>query len=258
MKIATFNINGVNKRLPNLMAWLAEAAPDVVCLQELKVTDRQFPATALADAGYGAVWKGETSWNGVAILAKGAEPVLTNTVLPGDDSDKQARYIEAAVNGVLVGCLYAPNGNPHPGPKFAYKLAWTRRLLDHAQTLWDSGLPVVIAGDYNIVPEPRDIYPTTSYRDNALVQPEPRALFAELLAQGWTDAIRKTYPDETVYTFWDYMRNRWERNGGMRLDHLLLSKSLVRKLTGAGVDREVRGEEGASDHAPTWITLKSP
>lgn len=256
MKIATFNINGVNKRLSNLMAWLADAAPDVVCLQELKATDRQFPATALADAGYGAVWKGEPSWNGVAILAKGADPVLTRDALPGDEDDMQARYIEAAVNGVVIGCLYAPNGNPQPGPKFVYKLAWMRRLLAHAEELYATGLPVVLAGDYNVVPEPRDIYETTSYKTNALVQPEPRALYAELLAQGWLDAIRKAFPDETVYTFWDYMRNRWERNAGLRIDHLLLSKKLHRKLVAAGVDRPVRGQPGASDHAPTWIELK--
>ena len=256
VKIATFNINGINKRLPNLMAWLADAAPDVVCLQELKATDRQFPATALADAGYGAVWRGESSWNGVAILARDMEPVLTNDALPGDENDRQARYIEAAVNGVLVACLYAPNGNPQPGPKFAYKLAWTERLLAHAQELWDTGLPVVLAGDYNIVPEPRDIYVTSSYKDNALVQPQPRALFAQLLAQGWTDAIRKEYPDETIYTFWDYMRERWRRNAGLRLDHLLLSKSVARRLVAAGVDRGVRGAEGASDHAPVWVTLR--
>ena len=256
MKIATYNINGINKRLPNLMAWLADSAPDVVCLQELKATDRQFPATALADAGYGAVWRGESSWNGVAILAKGSEPVLTQGELPGDPDDKQARYIEAAVNGVLVACLYAPNGNPQPGPKFAYKLAWMERFLSHAQGLWDTGLPVVLAGDYNIVPTPDDMYETTSYRDNALVQPESRALYAQLLAQGWTDSIRKKHPDETVYTFWDYMRNGWHRNAGLRLDHLLLSKSLARKLTAAGVDRDVRGEDGASDHAPAWIELR--
>ena len=256
MKIATYNINGINRRLSNLMAWLADAAPDVVCLQELKATDRQFPATALADAGYGAVWRGESSWNGVAILARGMEPVLTQDALPGNPDDSQARYIEAAVNGVLIACLYAPNGNPQPGPKFSYKLAWMERLLAHAQGLWDTGLPVALVGDYNIVPEPRDIYETKSYRDNALVQPESRALFARLLAQGWTDAIRKKHPDETIYTFWDYMRNRWPRNAGLRLDHLLLSKSLARRLTAAGVDREVRGEEGASDHAPAWITLR--
>lgn len=256
MKIATYNINGINRRLLNLMAWLADAAPDVVCLQELKAADRQFPATALADAGYGAVWRGESSWNGVAILARGMEPVLTQDELPGNPDDSQARYIEAAVNGVLIACLYAPNGNPQPGPKFAYKLAWMERLLAHAQGLWDTGLPVALVGDYNIVPEPRDIYETKSYRDNALVQPESRALFAQLLAQGWTDAIRKKHPDETIYTFWDYMRNRWPRNAGLRLDHLLLSKTLARKLTAAGVDRDVRGADGASDHAPAWIQLR--
>ena len=238
------------------MDWLADAAPDVVCLQELKASERQFPAGALADAGYGSVWLGESSWNGVAILARGIEPVLTRTGLPGNEDDKQARYIEAAVNGVIVTSLYAPNGNPLPGPKFAYKLAWTERLLVHAEALFATGLPVVLAGDYNIVPEPRDIYETTSYRDNALVQPESRALFARLLEQGWTDAIRKVHPDETVYTFWDYMRNRWPRNAGLRLDHLLLSKPLVRRLVDAGVDRDVRGAEHASDHAPAWIELR--
>lgn len=256
MKVASFNINGINRRLDNLMAWLADAAPDVVCLQELKATDRQFPATALADAGYGAAWVGESQWNGVAILAKGAEPVVTRRALPGDDDDKQARYLEAAVNGILIGALYAPNGNPRPGPKFDYKLAWTRRLLTHAAELFKAGVPVVLAGDYNIVPEPRDIYVTTSYKDNALLQPEVRALYAELLAQGWTDALRKRFPDETIYTFWDYMRNRWPRDAGLRIDHLLLSKQLRRKLVDAGVDREVRGAEGASDHAPVWVEIK--
>ncbi|MDB5586228.1 MAG: xth [Devosia sp.] len=255
MKIATFNINGINRRLPNLMDWLADAAPDVVCLQELKATDRQFPATALADAGYGAVWRGESAWNGVAILARGAEPVLTRTELPGDPDDGQARYIEAAVDGVLIASLYAPNGNPQPGPKFNYKLEWTERLIAHAGELFATGLPVVLAGDYNIVPEPRDIYATTSYNANALVQPEPRAQFARLLKQGWTDAIRKTHPDETVYTFWDYMRNRWPRDAGLRLDHLLLSKKLAKRLVSSGVDRDVRGQDGASDHATTWVTL---
>jgi exodeoxyribonuclease III len=256
VKIATFNINNINRRLPNLLAWLEEAKPDVVCLQELKATDRQFPRTAIADAGYGAVFVGQSAWNGVAILARGAEPILTNNVLPGDDEDDQARYIEAAVNGVLIGCLYAPNGNPQPGPKYQYKLAWMERLHAHAAELLATKLPVVLAGDYNIVPDVRDIYVTTSYRDNALVQPGAREAFADLLAQGWTDALRKLYPHETeLYTFWDYMRNRWPRNAGLRLDHLLLSKNLVRKLRAGGVDREVRGEEGASDHAPVWIEL---
>jgi exodeoxyribonuclease-3 len=226
-----------------------------VCLQELKATQRQFPATALADAGYGAVWLGESSWNGVAILARGAEPVLTRNALPGDAEDRQARYIEAAVNGVLIASLYAPNGNPQPGPKFAYKLAWTERLVAHAAELFDTGLPVVLAGDYNIVPEPRDIYETSSYRDNALVQPASRALFRQLLDQGWTDALRRLFPDETIYTFWDYMRNRWPRNAGLRLDHFLLSPDLAKRLKTGGIDREMRGRDGASDHAPAWIEL---
>ena len=256
MKLATFNINNINRRLPNLLAWLEAAAPDVVCLQELKCVDADFPRGALEDAGYGAVWKGQATWNGVAILARGATPVLTRNELPGDPSDKQSRYIEAAVEGILVACLYAPNGNPQPGPKFDYKLEWSERLIAHAAELFDSGLPVALIGDYNIVPEPRDIYASKSYDDNALVQPESREVFARLLAQGWTDALRKKHPDEVIYTFWDYMRKRWERNGGLRLDHLLLSKKLARRLKAADVDREVRGIEGASDHAPVWIELK--
>ena len=255
MKIATFNINNINRRLPNLLAWLADAKPDIVCLQELKATDRQFPRSAIADAGYGAVWKGQSAWNGVAILARGLDPILTNQALPGDEADEQARYIEAAVNGIVVASLYAPNGNPQPGPKFDYKLSWMARLATHAQELLDTKLPVVLAGDYNVVPEPRDIYVTTSYRDNALVQPAPRLAYRRLLEQGWTDALRKVHPDETIYTFWDYMRNRWPRDAGLRIDHFLLSKSLARKLRNAGVDREIRGEEGASDHAPVWIEL---
>jgi len=259
MKLATFNINNINRRLPNLLAWLAAAKPDIVCLQELKCTDRQFPATAIADAGYGAVWVGQSAWNGVAILARGLDPIITASALPGDPADDQARYIEAAINGLVVACLYAPNGNPQPGPKFAYKLAWGQRLLEHAEGLFATKLPVVIAGDFNIVPEPRDIYATTSYRDNALVQPAPREQYARLLEQGWTDALRRIHPDDgALYTFWDYMRNRWPRNAGLRLDHLLLSRKLVRKLNDAGVDREVRGEDGASDHAPAWVDLDWP
>jgi exodeoxyribonuclease-3 len=255
VKIATFNINSVNRRLGNLVAWLDAAKPDVVCLQELKCTDRQFPRTALADAGYGAVWVGQPTWNGVAILARGADPVLTQDALPGDPADDQARYVEAPVSGVVIASLYAPNGNPQPGAKFDYKLRWGERLIAHAEQLLASKLPIVLAGDYNIVPESRDIYVTTSYRDNALVQPEPREQFQRLLAQGWIDGLRKLHPDETIYTFWDYMRNRWGRNAGLRLDHLLLSKAAARRLAEAGVDREVRGEHEASDHAPAWIRL---
>ncbi|WP_421760198.1 exodeoxyribonuclease III [Devosia sp.] len=256
MKLATFNVNGITRRLPNLLAWLAATKPDIVCLQELKATDRQFPRAALADAGYGAVWKGQTSWNGVAILARGLDPILTNDELPGDPADREARYIEAAVNGILVASLYAPNGNPQPGPKFTYKLAWTERLIAHAESLVETELPVILAGDYNIVPEPRDIYPSRSYDDNALIQPASRARYATLLGQGWTDALRHKHPDETLYTFWDYRRNRWLRNAGLRLDHVLLSPSIAKRLKSAGIDRDVRGEPEASDHAPVWVDLK--
>ena len=256
MKVATFNINGVVKRLANLLDWLAEAEPDIVCLQELKVAEPDFPVREIAAAGYGAVWRGQLSWNGVAILARDAEPIPTRDALPGDPDDRQPRYLEAAVRGVLVASLYAPNGNPQPGPKFAYKLAGMERLHAHAAGLLAAGVPVVLAGDYNVTPEPRDVYPTRSYDDNALTQPAPRAAHARLLAQGWTDALRALHPDEpALYTFWDYRRNRWERNGGMRLDHLLVSPALAPRLTAAGVDRAVRGRESASDHAPAWITL---
>ena len=255
MRIATFNINGVNRRLPNLLDWLDEAAPDVVCLQELKSTDPDFPRAAIEAAGYGGVWTGERAWNGVAILARDAEPVLTRMALPGDPDDRQRRYIEAAVGGILIASIYAPNGNPRPGPKFTYKLAWLDRLRSHAAELIAARLPIVLAGDYNVVPEPRDIYPTRSYAENALVQPEARAAFRRILDQGWTDAVRAMRPDEIVYTFWDYRRNRWARDAGLRLDHLLLSPDLAPRLSGAGVDRDVRGKHDASDHAPVWIEL---
>ena len=254
MKIATFNINGINKRLPNLLAWLASAQPHVACLQELKVEDRAFPAAALRAAGYSAVWQGQRSWNGVAILARGAEPVLTRSTLPGDPSDTQARYIEAAVQGVLIGCLYLPNGNPFPGPKFAYKLAWFERLQAHAATLHASGLPVVLAGDFNVVPTEADIYASRSWKRNALLQPQSRAAFRRLVEQGWTDALRTQHPDRPMFTFWDYFRDHWPRDAGMRLDHLLLSPVVT--LLDAGVNAAVRGAEGASDHAPAWVEVR--
>ena len=256
MKIATFNINNINKRLANLLDWLRASQPDVACLQELKATDSEFPVVAIEKAGYGAVWRGQKSWNGVAILARGCEPVITHTTLPGDAADTQSRYIEAAVNGVLIGTLYAPNGNPQPGPKFKFKLAWMKRLLAHASELYVLDAPVVLAGDYNVVPTDADIYPSKSYAKNALVQPEPRALFRRLLDQGWIDALRTMHPDAPMYTFWDYMRNRWHRDAGLRIDHLLLNSKAASRLVEAGVDREVRGVENASDHAPAWITLR--
>jgi exodeoxyribonuclease-3 len=255
MKIATFNINNVNKRLANLLAWLRDAKPDVVALQELKADDKEFPRAAIEKAGYGIALRGQKSWNGVAILAREAKPIVTRTELPGNPKDDQSRYIEAAVNGIIVTSIYAPNGNPQPGPKFEYKLAWMERLIRHAAGLHAAGVPVVLAGDYNVVPTDKDIYPTRSYDDNALVQPEPRALFRRLLAQGWVDAIR-TQHDEPMYTFWDYLRNRGPRDAGMRLDHLLLSPEAAKRLVASGVDRDVRGEEGASDHAPAWVVLK--
>ena len=257
MKIATFNINNVNKRLANLLDWLRAAKPDVVCLQELKAAESEFPQKAIEQAGYGAAWRGEKSWNGVAILARDAEPVVTRTELPGDAGDTQARYIEAAVNGVIVTSLYAPNGNPQPGPKFNYKLAWLRRLNAHARELHEAGVPVVLAGDYNVVPTDFDIYPTKSYAKDALVQPQSRALFRQILEQGWLDAIRTLHPDQPMYTYWDYMRNRWPRDAGLRLDHLLLSPRAAERLAQAGVDRDVRGQEGGSDHAPAWIVLRA-
>ena len=257
MKIATFNINNINKRLPNLLAWLSAEKPDAVCVQELKTEDRAFPHAALQDAGYAAVWKGQRSWNGVAILSRGSEPVFVRDELPGDSGDNQARYIEAAVQGVLIGCLYLPNGNPQPGPKFDYKLAWFERLIAHAATLVTTELPIVLAGDYNVVPHDEDIYPSKSWAKNALVQPQSRAAFRRLLDQGWIDGIRAQHPATRIYTFWDYMRDGWPRDAGLRLDHLLLSPVLAGQLFDAGVDRAVRGEPNASDHAPAWVNLKT-
>lgn len=253
--VATFNINDVVRRLPALLAWLEREAPDVVCLQEIKVEAARFPAAALAAAGYGAVWQGQKRWHGVAILARGTDPIPTRRALPGDEDDHEARYIEAAVQGVLIGCLYLPNGNPQPGPKFDYKLRWFERLLTHAASLLEAGVPVVLAGDYNVVPTDADIYATGSFLNNALLQPAPRAAYRRLLDQGWTDAIAATRGDDPAYTFWSYERDRWARDAGLRLDHLLLSPNLAPRLQGGGVHRWVRGLDEASDHAPAWVTL---
>jgi exodeoxyribonuclease-3 len=255
MKIATFNVNGVNGRLPILLDWLAEAKPDVVCLQELKAPQEKFPRKAIEQAGYGAIWNGQKSWNGVAILARGVDPLQTRRELPGDADDHHSRYIEAAVRGVLIACLYAPNGNPAPGPKFDYKLAWYKRFLAHGQGLIDTGAPVVLAGDYNIMPTDLDVYKPERWKDDALFRPEVREVFARLLSQGWTDSLRSLHPQERIYTFWDYFRNAWGRDAGLRLDHLLLSPALAPRLKRAEVDREVRGRDHASDHAPAWIEI---
>ena len=255
MKIATFNINNINRRLDNMVAWLAEAEPDVVCLQELKAEQGSFPADVLAQLGYGAVWRGQRLWNGVAILARGAQPVLTRTALPGAPDDVQARYIEAAVDGVLIASLYLPNGNPRPGPKFDYKLAWFARLIAHAAALKATDAPVVLAGNYNVVPTEADLYQPHSWKDDALLRPEVRAAYQALLAQGWTDALRAAHPEGPLWTFWSYLRHRWPADKGLRLDHLLLTPDLAERLVEAGVDRWTRGEEDASDHAPAWVVL---
>ena len=255
MKIATYNVNGVNGRLPVLLRWLEEAAPEVVCLQELKAPQEKFPLAAIRDAGYGAIWHGQKSWNGVAILARGADPVENRRGLPGDEDDSHSRYIEAAVNGLLIGCLYLPNGNPAPGPKFDYKLRWFERLTAHAAELIASGAAVVLAGDYNAIPTDLDVYKPERWVDDALFRPEVRDAYRRLVAQGWTDALRSLHPGERIYTFWDYFRNAYSRNAGLRIDHLLLSPSIAGRLKAADVDRQVRGWEKASDHAPTWIEL---
>jgi exodeoxyribonuclease III len=256
LKIATFNVNGVNGRLSVLLRWLGEAQPDVVCLQELKSPDEKFPIEAIRKAGYGAIWHGQKSWNGVAILARGQDPLEVRRGLPGDDADMHSRYIEAAVDGVLIACLYLPNGNPAPGPKFDYKLAWFDRLSAHATELLASGAPVVVAGDFNVMPTDLDVYKPERWVKDALFRPEVRAAFHKLVARGWTDALRAMHPEERIYTFWDYFRNAYARDAGLRIDHFLLSPSIASRLITAEVDRDVRGWEKASDHAPVWIRLK--
>jgi len=255
VKIATYNVNGVNGRLPVLLRWLAEAQPDIVCLQELKAPDERFPETAIRDLGYDTIWHGQKSWNGVAILSRIGEIHETRRGLPGDPDDTHSRYIEAAVNGLIIGGLYLPNGNPRPGPKFDYKLRWFERLIAHAGELLASGLPVMLAGDFNVIPTDLDVYKPERWRDDALFAPEVKAAYCRLLDQGWTDALRHRHPGETIYTFWDYFRNAYARNSGLRIDHLLLSPSLAERLVGAEVDAHVRGWEKTSDHAPVWIEL---
>ncbi len=257
MKLATYNVNGVNGRLPVLLRWLESSAPDVVCLQELKAPDEKFPAAEIEKAGYGALWHGQKSWNGVAILARGQQPVESRRGLPGDPEDLHSRYIEAAVGDLVIGCLYLPNGNPAPGPKFDYKLQWFERLRKHAKQLYSREEPIVLAGDYNVIPEDLDAYKPERWVDDALFFPESRAAYRKLLSQGWTDAIRTLYPEQKIFTFWDYFRNAFARDAGIRIDHFLLNHAATERLAGGGVDREVRGWEKSSDHAPVWIQLKA-
>jgi exodeoxyribonuclease-3 len=255
MKIVTYNVNGIGARLPNFLRWLGESTPDIVCLQELKAPQEKFPESAIRDAGYGVIWHGQKSWNGVAILARGQTPIETRKGLPGDPDDVQSRYIEAAVDGLIVASLYLPNGNPAPGPKFDFKLRWFERLSRHAAGLLASGHPAVLAGDYNVMPTELDVYAPERWLDDALFRPEVRAAYARLLDQGWTDALRATHPGERIYTFWKYLRNAYARDAGLRIDHLLLSPSLAPRLRAAGVDKAYRGREKASDHAPVWVEL---
>ena len=255
MKIATYNVNSINARLPIVLRWLQETVPDVVCFQELKAVHENFPEQVLLEAGYQSIWHGQKSWNGVAILSRIGLPREICRVLPGDPEDVHSRYIEAEINGITLGCLYLPNGNPAPGPKFDYKLSWLRRLLLHAQGLMDKGTPTVLTGDFNIIPTETDVYKPERWVNDALFRPESRQAFRDLAAQGWVDAIRKLYPDETIYTYWDYFRNAFGRNAGLRIDHFLLSPDVAPRLLEAGVDRQVRGWEKSSDHAPVWIRL---
>lgn len=257
MKVATYNVNGVNGRLPVLLRWLNESTPDIVCLQELKAPQEKFPEADIKNAGYNAIWHGQKSWNGVAILTRDKEIKEIRRALPGDPEDIHSRYIEALVDNITVGCLYLPNGNPAPGPKFDYKLAWFERLTKHASQLFKSGKPVLLTGDYNVMPTELDVYKPEKWVDDALFRPETRAAFKKLVAQGWTDAVRKLHPDQKIYTFWDYFRNAFGRDAGLRIDHFLLSPDLTKRLSAAGVDRHVRGWEKSSDHAPVWIELKA-
>jgi exodeoxyribonuclease-3 len=256
LKIATYNVNGINGRIEILLRWLAEAGPDVVCLQELKAPDNKFPIREIEKAGYGAIWHGQRSWNGVAILCKGQEPLLTRKGLPGDPDDAQSRYIEAAVDGTLIGCLYLPNGNPWPSPKFDYKLRWFRRLTDYAAELLELEVPVILAGDYNVMPTELDVYKPERWLDDALFRIEVRKAYRELIDQGWTDALRELNPGKRVYTFWHYFRNSFARDAGLRIDHFLLSPSVAKRLKKGGVERDIRSWEHTSDHAPTWIELR--
>lgn len=255
MKIATFNVNGISSRLPSLLKWLEESTPDIACLQELKAVHEKFPLSEIEAAGYKAIWHGQKSWNGVAILSR-ADIKEIRRALPGDQEDIHSRYIEAEINGLTIGCLYLPNGNPYPGPKFEYKQKWFKRLNAHAKKLIDKKIPAVIAGDFNVMPTELDVYKPERWVNDALFRVEIRDAYKELIDQGWTDSLRKMHPKEVIYTFWDYFRNAYGRNAGLRIDHLLVSPVLKKKLVASEVDHHVRGWEKPSDHAPVWIELK--
>ncbi|MFC5435615.1 exodeoxyribonuclease III [Rhodanobacter umsongensis] len=258
LKLSTFNVNGINSRLPNLLEWLEKEKPDIVALQELKAADQAFPADVLEAAGYGSIWHGQQSWNGVALLGRHTAPVESGRGLPGDATDKQSRYIEAAIHGIVVAGIYSPNGNPQPGPKFDYKLRWMERLAHRARSLVDLPHPVVVMGDFNVIPADEDVYDPRSFRKDALFQPESRRAYERLLKQGWTDSLRHVFGEKRIYTFWDYFRQHAERDRGLRIDHLLLNPVLAKGLIEAGVDRWVRLQEKPSDHAPAWVRVSIP
>jgi exodeoxyribonuclease III len=256
LRIASYNINGIHSRLHVLTRWLDEFRPDIVGLQELKCTDEAFPHQAIEALGYAAIRHGQRRWNGVALLSRVGDPVETRRALPNDPNTEQSRYIEAAVCGILIGNMYAPNGNPKPGPKFDYKLAWMDALGAHARELLDSKVPALMMGDFNVIPTDTDVYKPERWAKDALFDPEAREKYRALVAQGWTDAIRHLHPDERIYTFWHYWRNSFQRDAGIRIDHALLSPALAKSLKYAGVDRTPRDWEKTSDHAPIWVEVE--
>ena len=256
MKIVTYNVNGIKARLPRLVEYLVEAKPDVVCLQELKASDETFPIADIEAAGYGAVWHGQKGWNGVAVLARDAQPVERRRGLDGEIEDEHSRYLECDVGGLVVASLYLPNGNPQPGPKFDYKLRWIERLAAHARGLLAEEVPVVLAGDYNVIAHDDDTFSVPRMSDDALMQPASREGYRRILAQGWTDGLRTRHPAGGIWTFWDYQMGAWQRDAGFRIDHLLLSPQAADRLVDAGVDKAYRGRDKASDHAPTWVELR--
>ena len=257
MKIVTYNINGIKARLPRLLEYLAEEQPDVVCLQELKTSDETFPEADIRAAGYGVVWHGQKSWNGVAVLARGSDPVERQRGLDGEPDDEHSRYLEVEIGDLIIASIYLPNGNPRPGPKFDYKLRWIDRLAARARVLLAEERAVVLAGDYNVIPNDDDTYSVRAMQEDALMQPESRGGFRALVAQGWTDALRTRHPGGGVWTFWDYQAGAWQRDAGFRIDHLLMSPMAADRLIDSGVDKTYRGREKASDHAPTWVTLRA-
>ena len=255
MKIATYNVNGINSRLPVLLKWLQSAKPDIVCLQELKAPQEKFPIAEINEAGYQAIWHGQKQWNGIAILSRGFEMTEVQRSLPGNADDIQSRYLEVIIDQIVICCLYLPNGNPFPGPKFEYKMEWIKRFKKRTKQFIDMDLPAILIGDFNIIPTEKDVYKPERWKDDALFQPEVRKAYSQLLKNGWTDSIQTLFPDETIYTFWDYLYKAYDRNAGIRLDHILLSPYLRSNLITGGVDKEVRSWEKSSDHAPVWIEL---